>query len=141
MRRVAILAACSCFLLLGTSPAREAASDSIQVYIDLAGAPGDGERALANALSERLLAKGLALSGTPAANVYEIQGIVRLSPAAKGKENVRIDWTIFDPYGSQLGIVTQTNVVRKGSLDRTWGAAADAVADAAAEDILKLLPH
>jgi hypothetical protein len=116
-------------------------AEPAQVYIDIAGAPGDGERSIATALSERLLAKGLTLSGTPAANVYEIQGIVRIEPAKGGKENVRIDWTIFAPDGSQLGIVSQSNTVRKGSLDRAWGAAAEAVAEAAAEDILKLLPQ
>jgi hypothetical protein len=64
-----------------------------------------------------------------------------MSPAERGKENIRIDWTIFGPEGTRIGNVTQVKEIRKGSLDRHWGAAADAAADAAAQDILKLLPQ
>jgi len=111
-------------------------------FIDVAGAPGDGEQALERALSDRLLDQGFAIKTMPAADAYEIQGTVRLAPAAaRGKENVRIDWTIFGPEGTRLGNVTQVKEIRKGSLDRHWGSAADAAAGAAAHDILKLLPH
>ncbi len=110
-------------------------------FIDVAGAPGDGEQALERALSNRLQDEGFAIRSMPAADAYEIQGMVRLAPAARGKEDVRIDWTIFGPEGTRLGNVTQVKEIRKGSLDRHWGAAADAAADAAAHDILKLLPH
>jgi len=110
-------------------------------FIDVAGAPGDGEQALERALSSRLLDEGFAIRSMPAADAYEIQGTVRMAPASRGKENVRIDWTIFGPEGTRLGNITQVKEIRKGSLDRHWGAAADAAADAAANDILKLLPH
>jgi hypothetical protein len=110
-------------------------------FIDVAGAPGDGEQALERALSDRLLDQGFAIKTMPAADAYEIQGTVRLAPAARGKESVRIDWTIFGPEGTRLGNVTQVKEIRKGSLDRHWGSAADAAAGAAAHDILKLLPH
>ena len=132
---------------LWVSPARSIENEApppgenALVYIDVAGAPGDGEKSLASALSDRLLAEGLALSGTPAANAYEIQGIVKLAPAPRGKQSVRIDWTVFDPNGNQIGGLTQTKLVRKGSLDRKWGAAAAAAAEAAAADIVKLIPH
>lgn len=111
-------------------------------FVDVAGAPGDGEQALERALSNRLLDQGFAIETTPAADAYEIQGTVRLAPAAsRGKENVRIDWTVFGPEGTRLGNVTQVKEIRAGSLDRHWGAAADAAATAAAHDILKLLPQ
>ena len=124
-------------LLLATAPAF--AADELAAFIDVAGAPGDGEQALERALSNRLLNEGFTVTGTPAVNAYEIQGTVRMSPAKRGKETIRIDWTIFGPEGTRLGNVTQTRVIRKGSLDRRWGAAADAAAEAAAQDILKLL--
>lgn len=117
------------------------AVDALTAFVDVAGAPGDGEQALERALSNRLLDSGFAITGTPTANAYEIQGTVRLSPAEHGRENVRIDWTVFSPEGTRLGNVTQVKEIRKGSLDRTWGPAADAAADAAAQDILKLLPQ
>ncbi len=134
MRRVAAIA----FLLLAAGTAR---AESGTVYVDVVGAPGDGEDALERALSNRLLDHGFAVTGSPAINAYEIQGMVRTAPTERGKESVRIDWTIFGPEGDRLGNVTQVNVVRQGSLDRHWGEAADAAADAAAQDILKLLPH
>ena len=120
-------------------PAQVHASDERFVFIDVVGAPGDGDTALSRSLANRLLDLGFTVTPTPEANGYEIQGTVRLAPAERGQENVRIDWTIFGPGGSRLGNVTQTKLVRKGSLDRTWGPAADAAANAAAQDILKYL--
>ena len=108
-------------------------------YIDVVGAPGDGKEALENALSNQLLHRGFTVMGTPAAEAYDIQGMVRLFPAGRGEETIRIDWTIFGPEGMRLGNVTQTNIIRKGSLNRHWGAAADAAASAVAEDILQYM--
>jgi hypothetical protein len=74
------------------------------------------------------------------ANIYEVQGTVRMAPAGKGKERVTIIWVVLAPDGTQLGVTRQKKDVRKGSLDRKWGAAANAAAAAAAADIAKLLP-
>lgn len=138
MVRAAILGLAVGLALLVAAPAH---ADELAAYIDVAGAPGDGEQALERALSNRFMSEGFTVTGRPQVNAYEIQGTVRLSPAERGKENIRIDWTIFGPEGTRLGNVTQVKVIRKGSLDRRWGAAADAAADAAAQDILKLLPQ
>jgi hypothetical protein len=48
---------------------------------------------------------------------------------------------VFGPDGNQLGVTRQTKDVRKGSLDKRWGGAADAAAAAATGDIAKLLPR
>lgn len=128
---LAVLAACAV-------PGGAAATAAERwAYIDVVGAPGDGKEALENALSNELLHRGFTVMGTPAAEAYEIQGMVRLFPSGRGEETIRIDWTIFGPEGMRLGNVTQTNVIRKGSLNRHWGAAAEAAASAAAEDILQ----
>lgn len=137
MVRIALSILGLCAALFAASPAH--AVDELAAYIDVVGAPGDGKQALERALSNRLLDQGFTVTSTPAVNAYEIQGMVRLSPAKRGKENIRIDWTIFGPQGTRLGNVTQTKVIRKGSLDRRWGKAADAAAAAAAQDILKLV--
>lgn len=122
-------------VLLLAGPAH--AADEIVVFIDVAGAPGDGEKALTKALKRWLATEGVKAASAPAVGVYEVQGTVRVTPAKRGKENVRIDWTVFGPEGTRLGMVTQTKIIRKGSLNRRWGAAAGA----AARDIFKLLPH
>jgi hypothetical protein len=110
-------------------------------YVTVAGAPGDGETALAEALSRQLAARGVAAATAFQANVYEVQGTVRIAPAGKGKQSVTIVWVVLGSDGTQLGITRQKKDVRKGSLDKTWGPAANAAAAAAAADIVKLIPH
>jgi hypothetical protein len=66
---------------------------------------------------------------------------VRIAPVGKGKESVTILWVVLGPDGDQVGITRQKRDVRKGSLDRKWGAAANAAAAAAAADIARLLPR
>ena len=110
-------------------------------YVTVAGAPGDGDQALAAALSRALEARGLKAASAFQANVYEVQGTVRVAPALKGKETVIIVWVVLGPDGNQLGVTRQTKNVRKGSLDKKWGKAADAAAGAAAQDIAKLIPR
>jgi hypothetical protein len=126
-------------VLLGATAAP--AAEELAAYVDVAWAPGDGKQALERAISNRLLDKGFTVTGTPQLGAYEIQGVARLFPAERGKETIRIDWTIFGPEGTRLGNVTQTKVIRKGSLDRHWGAAADAAASAALQDMMQYLPQ
>jgi hypothetical protein len=124
--------------LLAGAPA--IAADESTAYVDVAWAPGDGKEALERAMTNRLLDMGFAVTGTPQVDAYEIQGVARVLPAERGKETIRIDWTIFGPEGTRLGNVTQTKVIRKGSLDRHWGAAAEAAASAAVQDMMQYLP-
>ena len=72
-------------------------------YVTVAGAPGDGDQALAAALARQLAARGLKQADAVQANVYEVQGTVRVAPAAKGKESVTIVWVVLGPDGDQLG--------------------------------------
>jgi hypothetical protein len=122
-------------------PATKAPSEGLSAYVSVAGAPGDGEQALAAALAKRLAATGVRQASALEANIYDIQGTVRMSPAQGGKETVTIIWVVLGPDGNQLGVTRQTEDVKKGSLDKRWGAAADAAAAAAAADIVKLLPQ
>ena len=66
---------------------------------------------------------------------------MKVAPAGKGRQSVTIIWVVLGPDGTQLGVTRQTKDVRKGSLDKKWGAAANAAAGAAAEDIAKLIPR
>jgi hypothetical protein len=122
-------------------PATKAPSEGLSAYVSVAGAPGDGEQALAAALAKRLAATGVRQASALEATIYDIQGTVRMSPAQGGKETVTIIWVVLGPDGNQLGVTRQTEDVKKGSLDKRWGAAADAAAAAAAADIVKLLPQ
>jgi hypothetical protein len=143
--RAAALAVLSSLLVLLASvrlaaePNAAAEIEGPLAYVSVAGAPGDGEQALADALSRQLAAGGIKQATAFRANVYEVQGTVRIAPAGKGKESVTIVWVVLGPDGTQLGITRQKKDVRKGSLDRKWGAAANAAAAAAAADIVKLI--
>jgi hypothetical protein len=141
--RVAVAAVLCCLaaLLAPLPVAAEPNSTAPLTYVTVAGAPGDGEQALAAALSRQLEARGLRPADAFQANVYEVQGTVKLAPAGKGRQSVTIVWVVLGPDGTQLGITRQTKTVRKGSLDKKWGAAAEAAALAAAADIAKLIPR
>ena len=117
----------------------EAKQQAPLAYISVAGAPGDGEKALAAALSKRLSVSGVKTASALDTTVYSVEGIVKMTAAKGGRQAVRVDWTVFGPDGTTLGGVSQTKLVRKGSLDRKWGAAADAAARAAATPIVKLI--
>lgn len=106
----------------------------------VSGAPGDGSRSLATALKKKLYADGVKLANGTSKNVYTVKGIVKLTSASGGKEQIRIDWQVLDPNGKRLGTVSQQNTIPKGSLNGPWGAIADAAAGAAADGIIKLLP-
>ena len=124
---------------LAAEPNAAAETEGPLAHVSVAGAPGDGEQALADALSRQLAARGIKQATAFQANVYEVQGTVRVAPAGKGKESVTIVWVVLGPDGDQLGITRQKKDVRKGSLDRKWGAVANTAVAAAANDIAKLL--
>ncbi len=147
MRLVFLAAMASLVALLTGAPVQ--ATDAEQkpqgqgpsAYVSVAGAPGDGEQALAAALGRRLQALGIKQATAFESDVYDVQGTVRVSPAPGRKETVTIIWVVLAPDGNQLGVTRQTKEVKKGSLDKKWGGAADAAAAAAAADIVQLLPH
>ena len=146
MHRAAIHLTCVGLALLALAPAfaeegARPANEPLLAYVTVAGAPGDGEQALASAMTSRLQAIGMKLATAFQANVYEIQGTVRIQAASRGKQSVRIFWVVLDPNGKQLGVISQTKEVRKGSLDRKWGKAAEAAAGAAINQIEALLPR
>ena len=127
--------------LAAIAPVGQAAGDEKRAFVTVAGAPGDGETVLAAAVSRRLAKAGFKEATAFEASIYEVQGSVRLTPGPGSKQTVKIVWVVFDPNGTQLGVVSQEKIIRNGSLDKRWGKAADAAAQAAAADILALLPR
>ena len=73
------------------------AGQGLLAYVTVAGAPGDGDQALAAALSRQLEARGLKPATAFQANIYEVQGTVRVTQAAKGKETIVIVWVLLGP--------------------------------------------
>jgi hypothetical protein len=146
MRRALVSVLCVCCLALAVSASaadKEAKGqdEAPLAYVTVAGAPGDGSQALTEALYHQLLTAGVKQAPAAATKVFEIEGIVRVNDAKDGKQSVQITWIVFDSEGNTLGHVSQTKAIRKGSLDKTWGPAADAAASAAVDGIVKLLPR
>lgn len=104
------------------------------------GAPGDGSVALTSAIQRELTRSGIALTETPGAKTYKVEGKVVVGQGQNGKQPIQIDWDVKDPQGKKLGTVSQKNEIPQGSLDGAWGKTADAAASAAAQGIVKLLP-
>ena len=119
-------------------PPRGDASTTVPV---VTGAPGDGAQSLTSALQRALSGNGVKLAASGVSGSYTVQGRVTMGQPAAGKQSIKIEWMVFDPAGKKVGTVSQNNVIPQGSLDGPWGKTADAAAAAAAQGVLKLLPH
>jgi hypothetical protein len=102
------------------------------------GAPGDGSKALARAMSAALRKAQLAVDDK-AANPWVVAGRVAVAPAAKKQQHVQIVWELHKPDGEKVYEVKQENDVPAGQLDGAWGDIAWAVATAAAQAIVPLI--
>lgn len=110
--------------------------------LDISGAPGDGRISLRRALAFELRKLGFTVSETdsPAGGTLVLAGTVKVGPApGGGGDRVEIAWEVRDPGGRVLGTVKQDNVVKAGSLQRSWGVTAVYAARAAAPGIVRIL--
>jgi hypothetical protein len=105
----------------------------------VSGAPGDGNRALAAAISAVLTGNGFTITPEVKRATHSVGATVTVAEADPGAQTVSIVWRILDPAGKLLGEVTQTNAVSAGSLDKGWGDTAYDVASAAAEGLMAAL--
>ena len=133
--------------LLAEEGATDAGSGEPSVLVrTVAGAPGDGPRALARAMAASLRQAHLVVTekepeAETAAKLFVVSGTVTIAEVGDGKEKVTVSWVLFDPSGTQIGQVSQENAVAAGSLNGRWGDVAYAVANAAAGGIVALLEH
>lgn len=104
------------------------------------GAPGDGSEALASAIRQELVGRGVTLADKATATTYRVEGSVKVGDAKDGKQPIVIEWLVRDPQGKKLGTVSQRNEIPAGSLDGEWGMTAQQAAGAAVQGIVKLLP-
>jgi hypothetical protein len=103
------------------------------------GAPGDGNQALARALSGILPLKGVALGETQAKAQWQIEGIIKVAAGPAGQDVVTLTWRVLDASGKEAGNITQENAVPRGRLTKPWREIAGFAAEAAAEGIAQLI--
>lgn len=127
--------------LIQDDPPRAAAdADVVVALYPVTGAPGDGGRSLTRAMGEALRRANVALAEKPADHeTFVLAGTVLMSRPQSGKQQVKVNWTLLRPDGSQIGEVNQENAVPAGSLDHVWGDVAYAVASAAVPGITALI--
>jgi predicted small secreted protein len=107
--------------------------------LPVTGAPGKGNAELTQAMRDTLSAAGWPVIAKPRGDALTIAGKVKLATAADGSQTVKIAWLVSHPEGATLGDIRQSNAVPAGSLDQGFGAAAQAVAEAAATGIFDLI--
>jgi hypothetical protein len=118
---------------------RQVVPDKPVVAVPLVnGAPGDGARALARAMTTALRQAQLTVD-EKAAQPWIVAGRVALAPAPNRQQHVEIVWELRKPDGEKVYEVKQENDVPAGTLDGPWGDIAWAVASAAAEAIVPLI--
>ena len=106
---------------------------------EVAGAPGDGNAALATALRRVLEAGPFGLAETADGATHVVRGTVTADPPKNGNQRIAIAWRVSTPEGRDVGEANQENMVPAGRLDRRWGGIAGLAAQAAAEGIVEIL--
>lgn len=129
------------FMITGDRTALRAAPVMKVALIDFAGAPGDGNTALARSAGALLQSKGIEIDNTDIGDHSVIlSATTQVTPIDKSKsrtpvDRVLIEWVIMDVDGTELGQMMQNNVVPHGSLDERWGTIASLAAQAAVESL------
>ena len=142
---VARLAAASAAQLAGLLQDEPAAETEIggrtRVAIGgVAGAPGDGNEALARAVTELLKKQDLAIMTDPQAKAdLVLDADVAVAKPKAGKQNVKIVWHVRRKDGGEIGTVGQENDVPAGLLNGPWGDVAYMVAVSAQDGIMTLV--
>ena len=129
-------------MLLSKAPV-EAAADQGRTRLlisGVAGAPGDGGKALVGAIGMLLKEQDVAIvSGTPAKADLVLDADVVVGKPDAGKQHVKIVWHVRRKDGSEIGTVAQENDVPAGLLDGSWGDVAYTVAAAAQSGIMEII--
>jgi hypothetical protein len=88
------------------------------------GAPGDGNTALANAMTAVLKEGGVNIADNPEDATLLLAGSVLQGEPENGFQEITIRWWLMDASGTVLGTLQQSNRVPEGSLNDKWGGAA-----------------
>jgi hypothetical protein len=105
------------------------------------GAPGDGNRSLTARMAERLAGLGYQVQDQAQGAGYAVEGVVEITPPARGMQRVEIVWTVSRRDGHDLGRVLQLNEVPAGSLNGLWGDVAFVVAQEAAGGVRDVIAN
>lgn len=118
----------------------EAPPGAVSVFVPpVAGATGDGPRALQNAMRIALRRTGMRVLDTAAKDGFAVKGTVKLGPVAAGRRRIAIRWSVHRSGGGEIGAVDQKNTVPAAAVEGTWGDMAHLIALNAADGVSDLL--
>jgi hypothetical protein len=103
------------------------------------GAPGDGNRALRQAMRELLILSGKNPLPDTAGADYVIGCVVKVWQDSPDSERVTIEWVLTAADGSRLGDVKQANRIPRGQLARAWGTTAHIIAQGGWQGLSEIL--
>jgi hypothetical protein len=128
-------------LMQDNAPAEAAVGGRTRLLLGgVAGAPGDGARALEKAITLLLKRQDVAIVTDPQAGAdLVLAADVALDRPRAGQQHVKIVWHVRRKNGDEIGTVAQENDVPTGLLDGAWGDVAYTVAVAAQDGIMALV--
>ncbi len=126
-------------LLQEPAPADRSALGQPLYVAPIPDAPGDGSRALRQAMFDALRRLGFNVVKKLERSGLVVAGKVKVGPPKAGRQAVSVSWAVRRGDGTALGNMEQNNTVLAGTLDRAWGRTARIVADNAARGMSDLL--
>jgi hypothetical protein len=105
----------------------------------ISGAPGDGGKSLAAAVTTVLKRQQLTMIADAGKADLVVECEVTLSSAKADKQHVKILWRVRRADGVEIGTVGMENDVPKGLLEGPWGDLAYTVALAAGDGLMQLV--
>ena len=143
VRRLAEASATALAALLQDEPPAEAAATAGRTRVVLrgiTGAPGDGGKSLATAVTAVLKQQDIAILNDPQAKAdLYVEGEVAVAPAKPNKQHIKIVWRVRRADGGEIGNVAMENDVPRGLLDGPWGDMAYTIAIAAGNGLAQLV--
>lgn len=119
------------------APAAQATRPKIRIE-PVAGLPGDGDKALPQALRQALDSAGFDV--VPAGGAYVVRGLVSVAPAKSGDDLLSVAWQVKRAIdGGQMALIDQEGEVPKGRLKGPWGGLARDVAEGGAAGIIQVI--
>ncbi len=105
-------------------------------FTGVTGAPGDGDRTLAQQMRIKLPDNGDLVQDTIGNADFTLKGRVTLTPEPGHQQQVEIHWIVTEAStGKVAGEVAQGHDIEAGSLDQYWGEIAAVVAGEAASGV------
>ncbi len=122
----------------GTTPLDPTDRSLTVTLIPLRGLPGDGNKALTNAMRTALERSGILVRTE--GSVYTIEGKVTIAPSLPGEDSVTLVWVVTRTKDkTSVGTIDQNGAVPRGHLSRTWGSIAQDMAEGGAVGVKDLL--